>query len=176
MLDTGVLRGECIGQLIHIGRDLKLPSVNRETLARALRSLRRSPGFVAIAELSLGTAIGLSTAVFAFMDAMTHPASPYRNVDQLYEVVLMGRSKIAPSRREIEGALHSLNGVAQLVTISVSYTDVEAGESVERVSIVYPGAGVFDMLDVRPRLGRLPTAEHGGAQNIAIARAALSRP
>ncbi len=57
------------------------------TIARTSRSLRRAPGFVAIATLSLGAALGLSTSVFALIDAMRHPESPsLARADQLFDV------------------------------------------------------------------------------------------
>ncbi|MDE3217654.1 MAG: hypothetical protein KGO03_14695, partial [Gemmatimonadota bacterium] len=54
----------------------RLFSGHHDVLA-ALRSLRRSPGFVAIAVLSLGLAIGLNTTTLAMMDAILHPYVPY---------------------------------------------------------------------------------------------------
>jgi predicted permease len=142
--------------------------VNRESLARTFRSLRRSPGFVAIAALSLGTALGLSTAVFAFMDAMTHPASPYGHVDRLRYLFVGGRSKLWPSRAEMEGAWHQLSGVAQLATATWTYQDVEAGESVEHVDVAYTRPGLFELLELRPRLGRLPAAGDAALDNVAV--------
>ena len=74
------------------------------TARSASRSLRRAPGFVAIAALSLGAALGLSTSVFALIDAMRHPESPYSKVDQLYAIQLVvGRGGVTgsePSRRD----------------------------------------------------------------------------
>jgi len=80
-------------------------------VSRSLRSLRRAPGFVAIATLSLGAALGLSTAVFALIDAMTHPRSPLRDVGQLYELVIAGRPRVPLERRELEGALSAIGGI-----------------------------------------------------------------
>ncbi len=149
--------------------------MSRESIARTLRSLRRSPGFVAIATLSLGTALGLSTAVFALMDAMTHPEAPYGHVDQLRLVELAGRSKRWPSRAEVEGAWRGLSGVTQLATVTWSYVDVEAGESVERVEVAYTRPGLLALLEVRPRLGRLPRDDEAGAQSVAVVSDALWR-
>jgi len=49
----------------------------------AFRSLRRSPGFVAVAVLSLGIAIGINGTTFAMLDAVLHPYVPYAKPDQL---------------------------------------------------------------------------------------------
>src|SRR5271170_3595753 len=82
------------------------------------RSLRRAPGFVAIATLSLGAALGMSTSVFALIDAMTHPVSPYRDVDQLFEVNVFGSAKISPSATDMREALAGIAGIETLATVT----------------------------------------------------------
>ncbi|HEX8726163.1 MAG TPA: FtsX-like permease family protein [Gemmatimonadaceae bacterium] len=49
----------------------------------AFRSLRRSPGFVVVAVLSLGIAIGVTGTTFAMLDAVLDPYVPYAKPDQL---------------------------------------------------------------------------------------------
>src|ERR1017187_4280005 len=88
---------------------LALPS----TVRKSSRSLRRAPGFVAIATLSLGAALGLSTSVFALIDSMRRPESPYRRVDQLYTVQLGLSFMFGPDHRDVEDAIAGLRGVAQ---------------------------------------------------------------
>ncbi len=56
------------------------------TLRHALRSLRRSPGFLAVAVASLGIGLGLTTTMFAVLDALLNPAVPYPEPDRLYSV------------------------------------------------------------------------------------------
>src|SRR5205085_84348 len=55
-------------------------------LRYALRSLARSPGFVAIAVVALGVGLGLSTMMFAVMDTLRHPYSAYRDPESLFTV------------------------------------------------------------------------------------------
>src|SRR5471032_3082695 len=82
------------------------------SVPRTSRTLRRSPGFVAIATLSLGVALALSTSVFALIDAMTHPNSPFRDVDQLYEVHVFGSGKILrPSSKDLMEGLKAVKGI-----------------------------------------------------------------
>src|SRR6266550_3772589 len=61
---------EFLGGLTHDGR-------------LASRSLRRNPGFVAAAVLSLGLAIGAGVAGFAVLDAVRFRALPFPNADRL---------------------------------------------------------------------------------------------
>ena len=56
-------------------------------ITAALRSLRRSPAFVAIAVLSLGLAIGLNTTMFALIDAIRRPYVPYAHPEELVSVL-----------------------------------------------------------------------------------------
>ena len=60
--------------------------LDRHDFTATLRSLRRSPGFVAIATISLGLAIGIATTTFAIVDAVKHPYVAYEDPDQLQGV------------------------------------------------------------------------------------------
>jgi putative ABC transport system permease protein len=137
----------------------------------SLRSFRRAPGFVAIATASLGVALGLSTSVFALMDAMTHPESAYRDVDRLFEVALVRGGRIArgqagPSRTDLEASLASLPGVQQFATARWVYDiDVEAAGSTTETSVAYTRPGFFELLAPHPRLGRLPVP---GERDVAV--------
>jgi putative ABC transport system permease protein len=53
------------------------------TLRYALRSLRRSPGFVTIAIVALGLGLGLSTTMFAVIDTLLNPVASYRDPSSL---------------------------------------------------------------------------------------------
>ena len=123
------------------------------------RSLRRAPGFVAIATLSLGAALGMSTSVFALIDAMTHPASPYSHVEQLFEVHVFGNARISPSAKDVHEALSGIPGIAKLTTATWDWVDVEAGSSVTKLAIAHTRPGFFELLGARTRLGRLPSPD-----------------
>lgn len=135
-------------------------------LKTAIRSLRRAPAFIALATLSLGTGLGLSTAVFALMDAVTHPTPPYRDVDQLYDVIVRGRAKAQPPAEEVVAGIRGIPGVKEAVTYNVRFqSHLEGGRSqagpVGRVQAAY-----FAVLGVQPRLGRVFRSEE--AQQVAV--------
>lgn len=135
------------------------------TLGRTLRSLRRAPGFVTIATLSLGAALGLSTAVFAFIDSMTHPQSPIPDADRFHEVRLFRAAQgfSGDARQALFDAIASADGIERIATLTWSFTYVESGGTLlEQRSVAMPRPGFFELLGMKPRLGRLPRAEDEG--------------
>lgn len=136
-------------------------------LGRILRSLRRSPGFVAIATLSLGAALGLSTAVFAFIDSMTHPASPIRDVGRVYEIRIFARAGQGPSRSDYERTIADVEGIERTASAKWAWEYVEAGNAHERMFVAEARAGFFDLLAMTPRIGRLPRTDET-ARNVAV--------
>src|ERR1035437_10051179 len=139
-----------------------------ESISKTSRSLRRAPGFVAIAALSLGAALGLSTSVFALIDSMTHPNSPFRHVEQLYSVFVYGKVKTPPSPREIRDDLLALPGVESLASATSTSLDVEAGETIANTWVSYTSPNFFDVLGVQARVGRLPSPDEGRLQRVAL--------
>ena len=146
-----------------------LPSTARG----ASRSLRRAPGFVAIATLSLGAALGLSTSVFALIDSLRHPESPYHSADQLYSITLRvlrsGPGGAAPSRTDIADALASLRGITARSSARYDFQPIEFPDGGERRGILYTRPGFFEVLGARPRLlGRVWSANDAAHGDVAV--------
>jgi hypothetical protein len=70
---VGVLRQALREHFDMLGRDVQY----------AFRLLRRSPGFTAVAVLTLGLGIGTNTAIFALADGMLFRPLPFRDPDRL---------------------------------------------------------------------------------------------
>jgi predicted permease len=152
----------------HLRNSIAFLRATAAAVPHTSRSLRRAPGFVAIATLSLGAALGMSTSVFALIDAMTHPASPYTHDEQLFEVRVFGTAKVSPSANEVRDAVAGIPGIDAISSSGNSWRDVEAGESVNRVVIGLAQSGFFEMLGAHPRIGRLPSPAEMHAQSVAL--------
>src|SRR5579862_7604719 len=72
-----------------------LPSIESllQDVRYAARSLRKQPGFTAIAILTLAVGIGANTAIYTVLDATMLRSLPYRDPDRLMRISL-----VTPSR------------------------------------------------------------------------------
>lgn len=149
-----------------------MDSVLRD-LRYAIRTLRASRLFTLMVVLSLGLAIGATTAVFSFVDAVLLRPLPYLEANRL---VLLWASKNKLMTRGISGPdladLRTQNQVFEgVVPFVASDMPVEFGvENSQRVNVFYVGAGFFQLLGVRPYLGRTfrSDEEQAGAQKVAV--------
>jgi putative ABC transport system permease protein len=114
-----------------------------------LRGFVRSPGFTALAVISLALGIGLNTAVFSLINALFWQS--IRGVPQPHRVVFGPRVSGVELARLRDGAttLEGLAGVAR-VPVQIAAGEVSVSEVVPAVSEDY-----FPGLHVTPRLGRL---------------------
>ncbi len=130
-------------------------------LRYALRSLRRSPGFAAVAVLSLGVGLGLVTTMFAILDATTHPWVPYRDPDRLYTVrywlsTTSAQFNPAWALTALRQRTHAFDAI---LPYGVSVLDLSRDEgysgSEDRKIVVRAPAQIFAVLGVKPVRGRL---------------------
>lgn len=132
----------------------------------AIRSLRRSPGFVAVAGLSLALAIGLNTTMFAIVDAVLHPQSPVESADRLYRISFYQPPKVARAASQqstdVADRANDLVRHARFYEAGSDYGFAQFGGGLLEAggrSIEHAGAYVvpptyFRFLGVRPYAGR----------------------
>jgi putative ABC transport system permease protein len=121
----------------------------------AIRSLAKSPLFTAVAILSLALALAVNTTMFALIDAVAHPANPYHGVDRAVTVryAAAGRNPSTFVERydAIRKGFHSAETVTSYSVMSAS---IESGNTIEDQLVASISPELFDILGIRPAVGR----------------------
>jgi len=149
-------------------------------VAHGLRSLRRTPGFTAIAVITLALGIGANTAIFSVISAVLLRPLPYRDAGRLVQVFapqpnLPGGASFPRSARSLRqtpfDALRTGTRTLEFVAgyILTSATLTGRGDAV-RLSGVQTTATLFPLLGVPPLLGRAFDAseESAGADAVVV--------
>ncbi len=124
------------------------------------RQFRRSPGFTAVAVLTLVLGIGANTAVFSVVNNVLLSPLPYADEDRIttiwntHEEGQLGLSEMEFAEYAALDQAYSHMGVY----VSGSLTLTGTGEA-ERLSAVFASSGVFSALGVDPILGRTYVSE-----------------
>jgi predicted permease len=140
--------------LEQLGRDLRY----------ALRTMRGSPGFTAVAVLSLALGIGANTAIFTFVNAALLKPLPYPDADRI--VALQQR----PLNSQQTTFVHPRSfvpwhdrarsfealAIAQPVPVNT-----EGVDGAEQVSGLWTTPELFQVFEVEPVLGRVFTDDEG---------------
>jgi predicted permease len=124
----------------------------------ALRSIRRTPGFAAVAVLSLAVSIGANTTIFSLVNALLLRQLPVESPHELMEVgreTPFGAGSFPHAVYERMRDQHTtFSGV---LTVSSPVIRAEDDGSDRPPRGRYVSGNFFDLLGVQPRLGRLLT-------------------
>jgi putative ABC transport system permease protein len=115
--------------------------------------LRKSPGFTAVALLTLALGIGANTAIFSVIDGVLLAPLPYKNPQQL---VAMQQNDALMNLIDVERQNQTFS---QGGAINVDETDYTSGTEPVQVRIGNVNAGFLETLGVAPMLGRIISAE-----------------
>jgi putative ABC transport system permease protein len=127
----------------------------------ALRSLRRSPGFAAVAIGTLGLAIGVNAGMFGVVKRVVLDPLPFHEPNRLFAVQGTSPGSQLPDEFGLgaEFMVHYadqsklIEGIAGFRGGTSSF---RVDQRVERVSMAWVPLEVFTTLGVKPILGRLP--------------------
>jgi putative ABC transport system permease protein len=122
-----------------------------------LRILRKSPGFTAIAILTLALGIGASTSIFSVVDAVLLRPLPYPNPQQIvriWERALDGHQMhlAGPNLRDFRSQNNTFAGLAGYSEATPS--SISGGSEPTRVNVAAVSADFFKSLGVDAFLGR----------------------
>jgi predicted permease len=116
------------------------------------RSLRKSPGLLAAAVLSMGLGIGANAAIFSLVDAVLLRALPVRAPHEL--ALLDGDAYTNPIWEELRR--HAPAFSAGALAWAEERLDLSQGGETDPVNGLLVSGTFFETLGVRPAIGRLP--------------------
>ena len=148
-----------IAWLDHLGRDLR----------HALRGLWRNPGFTLVAVITLALAIGANASIFSLLDQALLQSLPVHDPDQLVVLSFAGDTNghrhseggsspghihefSYPMYKDLRDGNSVLSGLIAEAEDSVGLTWNNHSEEADAEMV---SGNYFDMLGVRPALGRL---------------------
>ena len=137
-------------------------------LVQVVRSLRRRPGFTALAALTVAIGVGANTAVFSVLDSVLLRPFAYPAPDRL---VALRSNQSVPELEDIRAAATTLESVGGLTLLGLDL--VASGEPV-RVNAGLVDVGLFEVLGATPAAGRLIRRDEdvvGGPSNVVLSHA-----
>jgi len=113
------------------------------------RMLRKSPGFTAVAILTLALGIGANTAIFSVINGVLLSPPPYKNPQQL---IVMKQNDSLPNVTDIQKQAQAFSQGGGINVMPMEYT---GGTEPVQVRIGLVNAGFLETLGVQPMLGRI---------------------
>ncbi len=123
-----------------------------------LRSLRKNPGYAAAAVLTLALGIGANTAIFSVVHGVLLQSLPYGGGDRLVRLQVdapgagISDGQFSPPEvADLQNLTHSFDAVAEYHSM---WFVLLGKEEPERIQTGVVSADFFDLLGVKPILGR----------------------
>jgi predicted permease len=142
-----------------------------QDLRYSVRSLRKSPGFTAAAALTIALGVGANTAVFSLMDAVLLRSLPVADPQSLVFLGTEGSagSSDAPPYPGFEEMRRHVDSVSAMAVFASDELRVDFGSGPEQMMGQIASGNYFEVLGLRPALGRLFTpADEALAPPVAV--------
>ncbi|MGA8677591.1 MAG: ABC transporter permease [Candidatus Acidiferrales bacterium] len=138
-------------------------------LRYSARALRKSPGFTIVAVLTLALGIGANTAIFSAVNALMLRPLPFTAADQLVRIYSIQKGMVntfanpdGPSALDVRDFAQRSGSFQNMVAYDTWAKNVSFGESAgrpEQMEVGLVPAAYFEILDIRPIIGRLFTED-----------------
>ncbi|MGO8720793.1 MAG: ABC transporter permease [Acidobacteriaceae bacterium] len=134
-------------------------------LRYAMRQLRKSPGFVLTAVLTLALGVGVNTAIFSVVNALMLRPLPYPQPERLGALITHWKSAGGVEDDDsADGETYEMvRDQVPAVTVAAegmeSGVNLQAGSSVQYVQQLRVSSKYFEVLGILPRMGRSFTAQ-----------------
>jgi putative ABC transport system permease protein len=145
-------------------------------LRYALRTLRKSPGFAAVAVLTLTLGIGATASIFSVVDAVLLRRLPYHNANRLVSLY-EDRTSTGFHRRQFTPANFADCKAETAIFEDVAAIDADRfynltgnGGTPQRLSAEGVTHNLFSILGVQPIVGRLflPDEDTAGSEHVVL--------
>jgi putative ABC transport system permease protein len=142
----------------------------------SLRLLRKSPGFTAVAILTLSFGIGATSAIFGVVDAVLLRPLPYPDAGRLVMIWEVGKAPgkapetLSVSWQDYQDWRTQVRSLEHLGIFRFQNVNLTRAGAPDRLLVSMTSADVFSALGVHPLLGRtfLPQDDQPGATPVAI--------
>lgn len=147
----------------------------------AVRQLLKRPAFTAIAAVTLALGIGANTALFSVINALLVRSLPFENVGRLVLVGSTNRKAAADlgavTYADFFDWRKQSDAFEQLAAFCGVHHNLRTNDGPEQIEGARVSANFFDLLRIRPVLGRtfLPAEEAAGAPRVALISNSLWR-
>ncbi len=140
----------------------------------AIRTMRKTPGFTAVAVIALALGIGANTAIFSVVNTLLLKPLPYKDAERLvliwhtYPQLNLDQASVsAPSYVEYRDMTSSFDEVATATEWSVNLTGVGEPERLQGARVSH---NLFATLGVQPVSGRsfLPEEDQPGKNRVVV--------
>jgi len=134
-----------------------------QDLRYAVRMLEKNPGFTAVALLTLAMAIGANAVVFSVLNALILHPLDLPDAESLYAIQRANEASCYQSYadyRDLRDRNHSFDALA---AYNADEAGLDSGDNTTRVWLLEVSGNYFDVLGLKPYLGRLlhPSDEQG---------------
>ena len=146
----------------HPSRSPDMIDALRHDLRYAIRALGRTPGFTVVAVLSLALGIGANTAIFSVVNGVLLEPLPFADPDRLITIG-EGSDGAPPNQQgatspgsffDMQAQTTAFTGMSAFSGTSGALIGRGEPEMLQGIAAV---GGLFDVLGVRPLLGRTPS-------------------